>query len=312
MTAENRAGRVSKRFSDLPDADPTCEGCGYCLRGQTLDGRCQECGTSVAASVAKVADRYVVIAAVSGIGDDRRKSDLHAGPWLLLAAWGCTLTLLLLRDSLRFEATKLCLWLYAHGFGIAGIFVATRPARAIGEPWDLRVSRTLLRFLTVVAVAFPTVLFVMLGGFLNEAFIRPMRQLLDITYWCSTWAGAAFFLYASQVAWRTKHRLIAVEAFAVFLLAGNFWLNLMQEGYSPFVSPADGIAELLAELPATGVVVPASLIFNAVSQGQSVDVMRIFPIVAASFWSMLVLVHLAITVPAKEDRSTVVIAADRT
>jgi hypothetical protein len=73
MTPANRAGRASKRFSDLPDADPACEGCGYCLRGQPLDGRCPECGTAVAVSVAKVADRYAGMVAVGGQNDERRR-----------------------------------------------------------------------------------------------------------------------------------------------------------------------------------------------------------------------------------------------
>jgi hypothetical protein len=204
----------TRRYVDLPDSDVSCDSCRYNLRGQPLDGRCPECGISVAESAARVADRLRVAVELVGGGDERRMSDLRWGPWLVLAGGVVVMTLSLLPSNSFWGTVRMAAYLAAGILAVVGVVVSTRLPRDVRPAmWAVALS------VAVRALAWVFVL-AMVGCFL------PFGQIVgadlfarDIVVWASVIGTTFYFLYTTRVAWSASERGAAVSSMAVVALS---------------------------------------------------------------------------------------------
>jgi hypothetical protein len=243
--------RTSKRFADLPDADPACEGCGYCLRGQTLDGRCPECGTATAVSAAKVADRYAGMVAVGGQNDERRQSDLRWGPWLILAAIVIDGVATYLPGDSVFVIARSAMRVAACILAASGVYASTRSVVGVTEPLRLSIVRRLLRLGALTCVV-GTVLAVVGSGMHYRSAGDLLRLPVLFVPWIALMGSTLYFVYAFGVARALRATAAAASsAIMVLLLLGIAGVRVYDSkdlawngGFSLIRSLNDPIAEI--------------------------------------------------------------------
>ncbi|HEV7298210.1 MAG TPA: hypothetical protein VGN72_02515 [Tepidisphaeraceae bacterium] len=300
----------SKRFADLPDSDAACIGCGYCLRGQTLDGRCPECGTVVAMSAAKAADEYAGMLAVGGQNDERRRSDLRWGPWLIIVAIvieGIARMLpegpatLVLRSALRVAACILA---------ASGVYASTRSAVGLNQPRYANAVRRLLRVIVLAGVVGTLLKVAGIGPSYGQfAYIIPL-----LTPYVLLVGSLLFYVYAISVA-RACRQTAAVTSCAIVLvlLLGSMVFRahdisqiLGAWGWINFASPYDPMAHFpivgsgfapagdlqrWSQVPANPK--PAASVASMVLERLSAAVVTLVRSDAAGWFSLIALLQLA-------------------
>lgn len=232
-----RGASGSKRFTDLPESDVLCDSCGYCLRGQPATGTCPECGVAVGRSAMQVADRLAGTVALTGSTDNRRRSDLRWGPWLILAAIGLTVVAMSLPYSGMGEMVKICIWMASWILAFVGVYASTRPAKGIRQPIGMRWLRSVLCFLALMCVILPiaSIIIMLQSHFpyntLKANVVSPLEMYAAIAAVLGTFL---YYFYGFWIARLNDQRsvmvstvvcMIVITVLAGVMLASN-WLAL--------------------------------------------------------------------------------------
>lgn len=287
----------SKRFLDLPDSDVACAGCHYCLRGQPRDGRCPECGLAIGDSAARVADRLTSTIASTGVTDERRRSDLRSGPWLILAATVFVLLAAWMPNNRPGSTIRATTLFAAWCLAAVGVAVSTRPVIGASE-------HRLLAFLRFIARIAALLSIVGLLYAISRAISmqRPVDALwlhagTLLTVVAPVVATIAYYMYAGLIAAMARNRGTAVSCVLVVVsvLAGY---GLMMSAVSAGAL-GDRMATVqeteLASLPLVGM---SSL--SLAGEGVLFRPQRVGPeiwqviLIGTPWWCALTLVQLAL------------------